>query len=283
MQFYQRPEILLEIPDNVEFINDLSYTDSDLHSRQNLHLLKPKNITKKLPLIIYIHGGAWLHGDKDLQIPHLIPYVASGDFIAVALNYRFSQQAPWPAQIDDCKTALSYLLKNSDKYGIDTEKVAIWGSSSGAHLSLHLVNDPRVHANVAYCAPSHFRPLLEVMKAEEHHLKSHGAADSPVIQLIGCNPLENPQKLLAASPFEYISQDSCPTLLAHGTEDEAVPYGQSLAIKEKADSLGIDFNLITLNGYKHKFSHPDLDEAVKNFFYYHLHGQGESSQDFKIN
>jgi acetyl esterase/lipase len=282
MPSYQRPEILLEIPENIDFHCDVFYKSNSSNIRQSLHLMKPAQANKKLPLIIYIHGGAWHHGDKDLQIPHLIPYVESGEYIAVALNYRFSQQAHWPAQIDDCKLALNYLLENADRYGINTDRVAIWGSSSGAHLSLHLANDSRIKAIVAYCAPSHFHPLLDILEAQEHRLKSHTLPDSPVIQLIGCDPVDQPQKLLDASPYEHLSKDACPLLLAHGTEDEAVPYEQSLAIKAKCTDLGTVCNLITLNGYEHKFIHPRLDAEVKNFFNLHLLNKGHQLSDLTI-
>ncbi|MDD7986269.1 alpha/beta hydrolase [Lentisphaera marina] len=282
MQLYQRPEILLEIPESIEFLSDIFYKNHSTNIRQSLHLMKPKEQNKKLPLIIYIHGGAWNHGDKDLQVPHLIPYVESGEYITVALNYRFSQHAPWPAQIEDCTAALNHLIENADLYGVDSDRIAVWGSSSGAHLSLHMVNDSRIQATVAYCAPSHFHPLLDILEAEEHSLKSHTLPDSPVIHLIGCDPVEEPYKLLDASPYEHLSEEACPLLLAHGTEDEAVPYEQSLAIKEKSTILGVPCHLITMDGHGHKFIHPKLDSEVKNFFDYHLLKRGNPPKDLSI-
>ena len=282
MQLYQRPEILLEIPENIEFHSDIFYSEDSKDIRQSFHLLKPKQQDKKLPLIIYIHGGAWHHGDKDLQIPHLIPYVESGEFVAIAINYRFSQQAPWPAQKDDCLAALNYALKQAGKYGIDTDRVAIWGSSSGAHLALHLANDSRINAVLAYCPPSHFRPLLDILEYEEHELKSHILPDSPVIQLIGQDPLLAPELLLDASPYEHLNKQTCPILLAHGTKDEAVPYDQSLAYLNKAIGLGVDCKLITLNNYEHKFTHPILDKEVRNFFDYQLLGKGYTPESLTL-
>ena len=280
MSTFERPEIKITIPSSIKLYEDLAYADA--HPRQNLHLMRSSQNSDKLPLIIYIHGGAWNHGNKDLQLPHLLPYAISGDFVTVAINYRFSQHKPWPAQINDCKAALDFLIHNSDKYGIDSSRISIWGSSSGAHLALHLANDPSVTSVLAYCPPSHFRPLLDILEYEEHALKTHILPNSPVIQLIGKDPVDFPELLLDASPLEHLKKSSCPILLAHGTKDEPVPYEQSLAFMDKAKELKVNCKLITLDGYGHKFDNSILDNEVKNFFYYHLHDKGFSPENLTI-
>ena len=221
-------------------------------------------------------------GLKTFQIPHLLPYVESGNYITAAINYRFSQHAPWPAQNEDCLNALQYLINNSQNFGIDTSRIAIWGSSSGAHLSLHLADHPHVKAILAYCPPSHFRPLLEIFENDEHELKDHIHPDSPVMQLVGQNPNTQKQLLIDSSPYEHLNSNCCPILLAHGTNDEAVPYEQSLAYSQKAKSLGLDCKLITLTGYEHKFIHPELDLIVKKFFDFHLLNHGNPPQDLEL-
>jgi len=280
MAKFTRTDIDIEIPNSVKLHEDLIY--SSIHQRNTLHFLRPAQTSAKLPLIIYIHGGAWHHGTKDLQIPHLLPYVESGKFAAAAINYRFSQHAPWPAQLDDCRNALNFLISKADEFHLDIDNISIWGSSSGAHLSLHLVNDPKVKSVLAYCPPSHFRPLLEILEYEEHELKSHVLPDSPVIQLIGQDPLDAPELLLDSSPYEHLSDQSCPILIAHGTDDEPVPYTQSLAYQQKAKSLELDCKLITLQGHGHKFTHPKLDLEALNFFNYHLHNDGYPPKDLTI-
>ncbi len=282
MQKITRKEICYLIEPELEIKLDVNYSKAG-SERQNLHFLKRKDITSPKPLIVYIHGGAWLHGDKDFQIPHLYPYAKSGDFITACINYRFSSQQPWPAQLNDCQDALNHLIEKAEEYCIDTDNIALWGSSSGAHLTLSLANqNPQLKGCVSFCAPSNFRPLLNILQEQNHQLSSHLDSQSPLIQLIGENPVKVPHKLLEASPWEGLNSDTPPLLLVHGTKDLAVPYQQSLDTHLRAKELGINSTLITLDNYGHKFSPPKVYEIVQKFFRSHLLCEELSCQDLLI-
>ena len=107
----------------------------------NKHLLDiylPANATGKLPLVILIHGGGWLSNDKYADIGYMkktVAEIVSSGFALASIDYRFSTQAVFPAQIQDCNRAVSFLYDNADKYGFDKNRFAVMGFSAGGHLA----------------------------------------------------------------------------------------------------------------------------------------------------
>lgn len=120
------------VPDGVNVERDLAYVgDNDRKHKLDLYL--PEKSDKPLPLLISIHGGAWAMGDKAGGSP-IIPLASEGYAVAV-ISYRLSEQATFPAQIQDCKAAVRWLRANAAKYNIDPDHFGTWGSSAGGHLS----------------------------------------------------------------------------------------------------------------------------------------------------
>ena len=113
-------------------LRDLEYVPGG-HQRNKLDLYLPKQAAEqgqtydKLPLIIWVHGGAWLAGSKD-NCPAL-RFLRKGYAVA-SINYRLSQHAIFPAQIEDCKAAIRWLRANSNKYGLDADRTGVWGASA---------------------------------------------------------------------------------------------------------------------------------------------------------
>jgi acetyl esterase/lipase len=122
---------------------DLPYVTNG-HQRQKLDLYIPKS-EEKLPLIIRIHGGAWLAGSKESEGPG--DFVRNGYAVA-SINYRLSQHAIFPAQIEDCKSAVRYLRANAQKYNLDPNRFAVWGASAGGHLAALLGTTGDVNEDV---------------------------------------------------------------------------------------------------------------------------------------
>ena len=99
-----------------------------------LDLYKPKNQSGKLPAVVGIHGGGWAKGSKKNFGKHS-RYIAERGYVAVAINYRLSGEAPFPVHIQDCKAAVRWLRANANKYGIDPNKIGAIGHSAGGHLA----------------------------------------------------------------------------------------------------------------------------------------------------
>ena len=121
------------LPEGATQHRDLAYVSGG-HERQKLDLYLPKEGTN-LPLIINIHGGAFKAGSKEDGVP--ITYLNQGYAVA-SINYRLSQHAIFPAQIQDCKAAVRWLRAHAGEYRLNPERFAVWGASAGGHLAAML-------------------------------------------------------------------------------------------------------------------------------------------------
>ncbi|MGZ8195876.1 MAG: alpha/beta hydrolase fold domain-containing protein, partial [Methylosarcina sp.] len=119
------PPVRPQVPAHTRVHSDILYV-SNGHELQKLDLYLPEH-GENLPLIIWIHGGAWRSGGKEqLQASHLLDFLAEGYAVA-SVNYRLSQHATFPAQIQDCKSAVRWLRANAERYGLDPDRFGAWG------------------------------------------------------------------------------------------------------------------------------------------------------------
>ena len=118
------------LPEGISAKRDIEYVPGG-GKRRMLDVYYPEKAGKPVPLVVWIHGGAWSAGSKD-RTP-AISLLDQG-FAVASVTYRFSQDAVFPAQIEDCKSAIRWLRKNAAQYNIDPEKIGVWGSSAGGHL-----------------------------------------------------------------------------------------------------------------------------------------------------
>src|SRR6476659_5876901 len=112
--------------------------NNDTLQKHLLDIYLPPNAKGKLPLVIFIHGGGWLSNDKYADIGYMKKTVAeiiSSGFALASIDYRFSTQAVFPAQIQECNRAVSFLYDNAEKYGFDKNRFAVMGFSAGGHLA----------------------------------------------------------------------------------------------------------------------------------------------------
>ncbi len=124
----QRPP---RMPPGVKVLRDLEYVAGG-HERNKLDLYLPEEDPEAArPLVVWIHGGGWQNGSKD-RCP-LVRLVPQG-FVVASINYRLSQHAVFPAQIEDCRAAIRWLRANAAKYHIDPARVGVSGASAGGHL-----------------------------------------------------------------------------------------------------------------------------------------------------
>jgi len=243
-----------------------------------LDLYCPKQKSEKpLPVIVYVHGGAWMSGDKSMAALRLAAIAAQGDYVCVSVGYRLSGEAIWPAQIHDCKAAIRWLRANAAKYHLDPEKIGVWGTSAGGHLVSMLgtsgdVKDlegdcgsagqsSRVTCVVDFCGPSDFSAIA-------------AAPHTVVRRLLGGGSLEEiKEKLIAASPVTYVSKDDPPFLIVHGTDDNTVPIRQAEILYAALQQAGVEAVFVKLEGGGHGIDGPEVKERVMAFFDKHLRGQ----------
>jgi acetyl esterase/lipase len=257
---------------------DLEYVPNG-HERQKLDLYLPAK-GPRLPLIIHIHGGAFRMGSKSDGVP--TEYLDQGYAVA-SINYRLSQHATFPAQIEDCKAAVRWLRAHAAKYRLDPERFAAWGSSAGGHLAAMLgttsdVKDfdvganlnqaSRVQAVVDYFGPTDF------LQMDAQRLASgmvHDSADSPESELIGGAIQENKQKTRRANPIIYVSPTDPPFLICHGDADPLVPHHQSELLEDALMSARVEVTFYTVKGAGHgRFNDPKVAELTMAFLARHL-------------
>src|SRR5450631_2494284 len=124
-------------PENTIVYGNIPYANDTSH----FHLLDiylPANTIKPLPLVIWIHGGAWMLNDKYADMGYMKNTVKSfldSGYALASIDYRYSTTAPFPAQIQDCNQAIQFLYDHADKYKLDKNKLALIGFSAGGHLA----------------------------------------------------------------------------------------------------------------------------------------------------
>lgn len=286
------------MPEGVKLEADLPYAGTD-NLRQRLDLLLPETPKGgKLPVVVFIHGGGWQNGDKTGGRRQVSDLVASGEFAGVSVGYRLTDEARFPEQAYDCKAAIRWIRANAEKYGLDPDKIAVWGSSAGGHLvSLlgtsgdlkELEGDlgpnkgisSRVTCVVNYYGPSDL--LTMGAQSKPGGRISHDAPDSPEAKLVGGALQENKDKAKAASPITYVSKDDPPFLNVHGDADPVVPYAQSEALHAALKKAGVSSTLVTVEGGGHGQGFPpEAKEIVKKFLRHQLRGEAGEFPDQKI-
>ncbi|MHB1037149.1 MAG: alpha/beta hydrolase fold domain-containing protein [Pirellulales bacterium] len=263
----------------VRVLRDLEYVPSGGKAR-SLDLYLPEKADAPRPLVVWIHGGAWLGGDKG-GCP-AARLVARG-YAAASINYRLSQEAVFPAQIEDCKAAIRWLRAHAKEYQIDPNHIGVWGSSAGGHLVALLgtsgdvkeLEGPggnpeyssRVQAVCDWFGPT---DLIQMgaQAGPKSHIK-HDAPNSPESLLIGGAIQENKEKAARANPIRYVTKDDPPFLIMHGDRDDMVPHEQSTLLAAALKKAGVEVTFKTIAGAGHggpQFNSPENTKLVEEFF-----------------
>jgi acetyl esterase/lipase len=231
---------------------DVAYAETSAAQKMDIYL--PNEPQEKYPVVVHIHGGAFMFGDKaDGQLSPILEALKHG-YAVVSINYRLSGEAKFPAQIYDVKAAIRYLRANADKYKLKTDKIAVWGGSAGGHLSslaatsgdvaaledLSLGNptqSSRVQAVVNWFGPINFLTMDGHFKASGKGKADHNDINSPESKLWGKPIQEIPDSVKKANPETYISADDPIFFIQHGSVDKLVPTQQSIEFAEKLTAI----------------------------------------------
>lgn len=281
----QRPKL----PSGFTAEYDVKYVP-DGDDAQALDIYYPETPAEKpLPLLIWIHGGGWSGGSK--AAPPYLNQLSRG-YVVASLEYRFSQKALFPAQIQDCQAAIRFLRAKAKKYSLDPQRVGVGGGSAGGHLAA-LVGvsggkqtfpaiggnedqSDRVQAVCDIFGPTNFWTVIAQAEADPNvkNIFKWNNGD-PYSKLIGAKLGEDKEKCLAVSPVHYVAKDSPPFLILHGDHDALVPYAQSVELKEALTKAGVEVTLQKLPGAGHggpSFALPAIARLTNTFFDKHLQG-----------
>lgn len=198
--------------------------------------------TQKVPLVVYVHGGWWVGGSRTGAINGGIARAFYQCGIAFAsIDYRLTPAYKYKDIIGDCKLAIRFLRANADAFGIDPEKIAIWGGSAGGHLVslMGTAGDNDGLEGPGYPGVSS-RPSAVANDCGIQDLTAPWSTTSNTIigWFLGCPPATCPDKAKEASPAWQASSDDPPILTLHGDHDPTVAYSQALALNKSLKNVG---------------------------------------------
>ncbi len=245
-----------------QIFEDLDYV-GDNKVYHKLDLTVPSGLEGPAPLAIYIHGGAWLMGNKGSALKFASGLLGGG-FIVADINYRLSGDSVFPAHIFDCKAAVRWLKSQAGKYMIDTNRIGVIGSSAGGHLALllgfasdvaeleglHLGSSgysSKVQAVRDFYGPSDFNYIDGYFPEACPKQGNINGPNSPVTKLLGCPPKDCPEKSALASPITHIDPSDTPVLIYQGINDCTVPPIQSTIVDSALRANNIYSVLVELD------------------------------------
>lgn len=266
--------------DGVRRFSGISYALVSGYRPLQLDLWVPPNPTPP-PLVVWVHGGAWLSGDRrylpeTLRPEQLFDALVAAGLAVATVDYRHAREAPFPAQLHDVKAAVRYLRAHADELGIDAGRVGIWGESAGGHLAALVAltaGRPELEGQVGVVGPASGVDVV---------VDWYGVADPDAIPRLVLPPemqallppslVEHPPEILLAgadpaaradaAPVRQVHPDAPPFLLVHGTADRVVPFGQSEALRDALAAAGVPVRLVPVAGADHIFNGSDEVDAV---------------------
>jgi acetyl esterase/lipase len=226
-----------------------------------LDLYLPDGVARP-PLVVWIHGGGFVSGDRVSLPATLSPGSVFGALTAAGLacasvDYRLAPAARYPAPIADVRTALAFLQARAGRYGYDGSRLGLWGESAGGLLALLAgLSTPGVRAIVAWY------PVTDIL-AMPAFSDAGSLAEAPEFGLFDASPKAVPELAVEASPITHVTAAAPPTLLVHGEADSDVPPSQSRRMHERMTRAGAEVTLRTVPGAGHCFAgHPDIPGLI---------------------
>ena len=269
---YAQPERIKSIfPEGTQYLQNIPYANDTL-KKHLLDIYLPKNVRPSAPVVIWVHGGAWMLNDKYADMGYMtntIKAILDKGYVLASIDYRHSTTAIFPAQIQDCYQALEYLHNNASKYHLDKTRFVLFGFSAGGHLAslLALSNNNnvtefypqkkktnfKIKAVIDFYGPSDFLSMTAMGDAE--------MKGDPISTLLGSAPIKRPDISKLASPSTYVDKDDPPFIIVHGEKDESVPYQQSVLLQSYLNLAGVKNELVIVKGAPHYGTMFDTEEV----------------------
>ena len=238
---------------------DVVYATASANQKLDLYL--PAAGGGPFPLVVWVHGGGWMEGDKLLPAGAPQFGLPARGYALACINYRFSSEATFPAQIHDVKAALRFLRGHAVEYGLDKSRVAVWGFSAGGHLAAlagtsggvaaledltqgYPGESSRVKTVIDWSGPIDFLQLDAEAIANGCGDPGYGSPSSSTSLLIGAPIADRTDLVQSANPITYISADDPPFFIQHGDQDCSVAWQQSQLLEDALGSSRVTLELL---------------------------------------
>jgi acetyl esterase/lipase len=254
---------------------------ADTLQKHLLDIYLPANAKTNTPLVVWVHGGAWMLNDKYADMNYMqqtIKSILAQGYALASIDYRHSTTAVFPAQLHDLNKGIQYLYDHAAQYKLDKNRIALIGFSAGGHLAsiLALSQNNKVkdfYANGIQptfkirCVLDYYGPsdLIAITSNPDTTIYN---ARHPVAMLIGAVPVERPDLARRASPVTYIDKNDPPFIIVQGEKDESVPNTQSRLLSASLKLAGVPNQLIMVPNAPHygeMFDVPEVREKVLAF------------------
>jgi len=265
----------LQVPPGVKLLGDLAYREGNPAWKLDLVLPEtPAPAPRPRPALVFVHGGGWRSGDKrqGYFLQGALDYAQKG-YVCISVNYRLTDEAPFPACIEDVKCAVRWLRANARQYQVDPNRIGAYGNSAGAHLVAMLgLAGPaaKLEGDGPYQDQSSGVQAVCCCATPTDFL-NWGGPGQPFrgegTLLPG--PAETVEaRKKQASPISYVRRDAPPFLVIHGNADGTVPFSQGQSFAEALKKSGArDVTFLEVEGAGHgvfmqqqDIAHPALEK-----------------------
>lgn len=259
-------------PPGTTFYNNIPYAGDTL-KKHLLDIYLPPVKKASYPLIVWIHGGAWMLNDKYADMSYMtqtLKAFADSGYAVASIDYRYSTAAVFPAQIQDCNKAIAFLFENAAQYHLDKSRIALIGFSAGGHLASLLALSGNNHVKAFY--PDGKKPgfkiklCLDFYGPADFSLLNDSDPKSPVSLLLGATATGRPDLAKTASPITYVDKNDPPFLIVQGEKDQSVNPEQSKLLSARLKNDGVDNELIIVPGAPHYGVMFDAEYIRKSIF-----------------
>jgi acetyl esterase/lipase len=278
-------DVTIAVPDTVVVEKDVEYGKGGDVSLK-LDLYAPKERAKPLPAVVFIHGGAWRSGSRQMYHYYCVRFAEHG-YVAATISYRLYRVAPFPAAVEDAKCAVRWMRANAAKLGIDPDRIGVAGGSAGGHLSMMVAyapDTPELEGAGGHGDESSRVQAVVNIYGPTDLTTEFARGNRAVSDFLGGKSYDDaPETYRLASPITHVTKDDPPTLILHGSIDSTVPIEQAELLVERLKQTGLEYDYDRVEGWPHAM---DVEANVnrhclaKMFEFFNKHlaiGDGESA------
>lgn len=249
-----------ELPDGIEVKLDIPYVNMP-NEKQHLDVYYPENANNQYPIVIYIHGGGFVSGDKSHTKQYCMTLAKEG-YTVFSLNYRLAPQFTNPVQIADIMMAISWIEKNCAEYCGDGENIVIAGDSAGAYLAgltASICTNLDLQAKLSFVSPITAKKLKGVVlfsglfDLESGSARRFPGIKSDIEMLLGTNKIKDHQNIESYSVIKNIRGNFPPVFISSGEVDGLHP--ETIGLIDSLEKQRIHYKALLFDRTEKKAFH----------------------------